>query len=140
MSYQETAGWWPSTTANSNSNIYDLSMGSSYLNPQSNGVKDDGFSLRFIFSRRYPLSYVYSGNYGWYGSLYGQGSIGYWNSTTANGASNTYHFSIDNGSADPRDTHNKIYGWTLRCVFLFTKYPSVSAFVCILRHLRLGLW
>ncbi|MBR5408910.1 hypothetical protein IK112_03160, partial [Candidatus Saccharibacteria bacterium] len=43
-------------------------------------------------ARRYPLSYVFSGEYYWgNGDLYGQNSVGYWWSTAAYSDSNAYH-------------------------------------------------
>ncbi|MBR5408740.1 hypothetical protein IK112_02210 [Candidatus Saccharibacteria bacterium] len=69
LANQDSFGYWWSTAAYSGSNAYHLDMHSSYLNPQYNGNKAYGLSLRCVSystsTRRYPLSYVWSGGYHW---------------------------------------------------------------------------
>ncbi|MBQ3469779.1 hypothetical protein IJH16_02295 [Candidatus Saccharibacteria bacterium] len=71
----------------------------------------------FTFSRRYPLSYVLSGAYGWNnGNLFSQGSGGGWWSTTAY-SSNAYDLDIDSSGIYPQyDSFGKVSGFSLRCV------------------------
>ena len=88
-------------------------------------------------TRRYPLSYVYSGRYSWGdGDLYLQDSYGVWWSTAASSDSNAYLLYMDSNSLLPQHNVNKALGFALHCVSYSTKYPSVSAFVCILGFLR----
>ena len=92
--------------------------------------------------RRYPLSYVLSGDYRWgTGGLGGQDFIGdYWTTTVSN-SDNAYNLRVNgNGALVSRDTGSKTIGLPLRCIYYSTKYPSVSAFVCIFRSLQLGRW
>ncbi|MBQ3469849.1 hypothetical protein IJH16_02665 [Candidatus Saccharibacteria bacterium] len=70
-------------------------------------------------TRRYPLSYVFSGNYLWGdGDLYGQGSIGLWWSATASSASGAYDLYMTSSNLFPQDNSNIARGATLRCVSL----------------------
>ena len=93
----------------------------------------------FTFSRRYPLSYVYSGYYYWgNGNLNGQDSLGYWWSTAAYNDSEAYNLYMNSSSLNPQSYYGKVGGFSLRCVSYSTTYPSVSAFVCIVRVLLLG--
>ena len=69
----------------------------------------------FTFSRRYPLSYVYSGYYYWgNGNLNGQDSLGYWWSTAAYSASNAYSLTMYSSNLVPQYSNNKAGGFTLR--------------------------
>ena len=80
-------------------------MSSSGLVPQNYNNKAYGFALRcvslgFTFSRRYPLSYVYSGYYRWdavesgTGNVYGQDNHAMWWSATAKNESYANHLNI----------------------------------------------
>ena len=90
-------------------------------------------------TRRYPLSYAFSGTYVWgYGSLLYQDSRGYWWSTAAYNDSEAYNLYMNSSSLNPQSYYGKVGGFSLRCVSYSTKYPSVSAFVCIVRVLLLG--
>ena len=92
-------------------------------------------------ARRYPLSYVYSGRYGWGGgNLISQDFDGDWWSTAAYSASNAYSLTMYSSNLVPQYSNNKAGGFTLRCVSFscFILCPSVSAFVCIVRVLLLG--
>ena len=92
-------------------------------------------------ARRYPLSYVLSGISSWSGfNIADQGYRGFYWSTIAYSASNTYILGIDPNYLTPQTNYPKIGGFSLRCVSYSTKYPSVSAFVCVVRRLRLGQW
>ncbi|MBQ3309436.1 hypothetical protein IJG78_02035 [Candidatus Saccharibacteria bacterium] len=89
-------------------------------------------------TRRYPLSYVYSGYYGWWdggGSLETQDSRGIFWSTTTNGNAQAYRLSVWT-SLDTLSVSGFTAGNSLR----FTLRPSVSAFVRIFRTLRLECW
>ncbi|MBR5408742.1 hypothetical protein IK112_02220 [Candidatus Saccharibacteria bacterium] len=138
LGYQETiAGYWWSTAALSNSDAYDLGIGTSAIFTHGNHTKTNGMALRYIsvsnFTRRYPLSYVYSGNYaGTTGSMQYQGTDGYNWSTTAkdNGISYAFYFG-DNALV----TIDREYPKTVYFALRFTKCPSVSAFVCILGYI-----
>ncbi|MBR5408551.1 hypothetical protein IK112_01220, partial [Candidatus Saccharibacteria bacterium] len=117
--YQGSYGGWWSTTATSDSSAYNLGMASSYLDPQLNSSKAGGVSLRctfcFTFSRRYPLSYVFSGVYYWGGgNLAYQDSVGAWWSTTASSASNAYHLNMNSSNLDPQGNNTKASGFALR--------------------------
>ena len=86
----------------------------------------------FTFSRRYPLSYVYSGYYYWgNGNLNGQDSLGYWWSTAAYSDSRAYSLAMSSSHLDPQDNSSEALGFALRCISYSTLCPSVSAFVCI---------
>ena len=86
------------------------------------------------YTRRYPLSYVYSGYYYWRdGTLLYQDSNGHWWSTAASSDSIAYHLRVYNSYLNPQDYGNKAAAFTLRCVSYSIKCPSVSAFVCIFR-------
>ena len=59
---------------------------------------------------------MYSALYYWGdGHLGGQDSSGYWQSATANNTSDAYYLSVG-GSSDlnPRNTNDKVFGFTLR--------------------------
>ena len=123
MGGQDSSGYWWSTTAGSDSSAYSLSMHSSDLNPQYNYNKADGFTLRcvslgFTFSRRYPLSYVFSGDYSWEsgGALSGQGQWSNWWSLLAATSSNAYSLSSSSSVLSPQNNYTKAYGFALRCV------------------------
>ncbi|MBQ3469972.1 hypothetical protein IJH16_03315 [Candidatus Saccharibacteria bacterium] len=45
---------------------------------------------------------------------------------------------MNSSSLNPQSYYGKVGGFSLRCVSYSTKYPSVSAFVCIVRVLLLG--
>ncbi|MBQ3469678.1 hypothetical protein IJH16_01765 [Candidatus Saccharibacteria bacterium] len=95
----------------------------------------------FTGARRYPLSYVFSGFYGWgNGDLSRQDSDGNWWSITAVDNTSAYALRIPTQTIMPRDSNGKHAGFPLRCVSYSTNSPSVSAFVCILRRLLLGRW
>ena len=66
-------------------------------------------------ARRYPLSYIYSGNYDYInGSLNNQGTYGTWWSATTHDSSNAYHMSMNNVVLNTQDNNNKIASRTLR--------------------------
>ena len=93
----------------------------------------------FTFSRRYPLSYVYSGYYYWgNGNLNGQDSLGYWWSTAAYSDSRAYSLAMSSSHLDPQDNSSEALGFALRCVSYSTCIPSVSAFVCAFRSGTMG--
>ncbi|MBQ3469566.1 hypothetical protein IJH16_01170 [Candidatus Saccharibacteria bacterium] len=107
------------------------------LDPQYSYFKTLGLTLRYIFhftsARRYPLSYVFSGNYYWGGgTLYYQDSYGRWWSTTASSDSNAYYLLMHSSLLSPQDYSNKAGGFSLRCVSLgFTfsrRYPLSYVF------------
>ena len=92
MYNQNLNGYWWSTLANNASNAYYLSIRSPGFGTQDSGPNNDGFSLRFIKARRYPLSYVMSGGYSWSqwedGSLWQQNFVGvYWSISLKTGDS-----------------------------------------------------
>ena len=111
-----------------------------YVSPQWSDTKMVGASLRCVSvsntARRYPLSYVYSGYYGWWdGNLDTQGSRGIFWSATTNGNAQAYRLSVWT-NLDTLSISGMTQGNPLR----FTNNPSVSAFVCVVRRLRLGQW
>ncbi|MBR5408743.1 hypothetical protein IK112_02225 [Candidatus Saccharibacteria bacterium] len=118
-----------STTAQSDRGAYFLSVHSGGLVPQGNDSKTYSLPLRCVSTqaRRYPLSYVYSGYYGWWdGNLDTQGSRGIFWSATTNGNAQAYRLSV----WTDLDTLS-ISGMTQGNPLRFTLRPSVSAFVCI---------
>ncbi|MBQ3469844.1 hypothetical protein IJH16_02640 [Candidatus Saccharibacteria bacterium] len=71
--------------------------------------------LLFPFSRRYPLSYVYAGWYGWNGrSLNEQGLSSFWWSTLANDSADAYYLGVTREILDPQLAGSKLYGYSLR--------------------------
>ena len=73
LRYQGNNGYAHTATAYTVSDNYFLGIyGGTALAPQNIAGKTFGFPLRFTSARRYPLSYVYSGNYYWYGTSAGQ--------------------------------------------------------------------
>ncbi|MBQ3469695.1 hypothetical protein IJH16_01850 [Candidatus Saccharibacteria bacterium] len=66
-------------------------------------------------ARRYPLSYVYSGRYGWGGgNLISQDFDGDWWSTAAYSASNAYYLGMNSSVLLPQNNYSKANGFTLR--------------------------
>ena len=112
---------------NNASLTYSLTMYDGNINPQNGYFKTDGFALRSIGTRRYPLSYVSSGYYSWGdGNLGNQDSAGYWWSTTASSASSAYALAMDSSGLLPQNNYTKALGFALRCTFCFTfsrRYP-----------------
>ncbi|MBQ3470075.1 hypothetical protein IJH16_03880 [Candidatus Saccharibacteria bacterium] len=134
--YSQTTqgGWWTNLSSNSNF-AYFMTIHANGINPQNNASagKNQSFTLHFTFSRRYPLSYVFSGNYSWGNdNLSSQDSIGSWWSTAASSASDAYYLRMGSSYLLPQYDRSKAYGFALRCVSHSMLYPSVSAFVCIL--------
>ncbi|MBQ3469879.1 hypothetical protein IJH16_02825 [Candidatus Saccharibacteria bacterium] len=71
--------------------------------------------LPFSFSRRYPLSYVYSGSFEWTdGTLYVQGLGSYWWSSTSSSSIAAYFLIHGSNDLNPAIARNKALGFTLR--------------------------
>ena len=136
-------GYWWSATAKSSANTYYLYVSnSSGLGPQGNYDNNivNSLSLRctiqiFFFqkifhstgstkARRYPLSYIFSGYYYWGGgNLNGQGTYGYWWSTSANSSTYAYNLYMDSSALGPQGYNSKALGFPLRYAtkyFLYT--------------------
>ncbi len=116
--HQNSNGRWWSTTAYSDSGAYYLYMDSSGLHPQSNINKANGLALRCVSystsTRRYPLSYVYSGVFYWSDSkLYNQNSYGVLWSTTTNNAGTAYGLAVGGGDLRPQYIDTKYAGSAL---------------------------
>ncbi|MBR5408557.1 hypothetical protein IK112_01250 [Candidatus Saccharibacteria bacterium] len=124
LSNQDSNGAWWSTVAYSDSSAYNLLMNSSYLDPQDNSNKANGFALRCvsrsISARRCPLSYVWSGTYLWSPihdfNLADQGSVGYWWTTTVVSDSSAYDLYLLSNGLNVQSVNLKIHGTTLRWV------------------------
>ncbi|MBQ3469998.1 hypothetical protein IJH16_03450 [Candidatus Saccharibacteria bacterium] len=109
-----------------------------FANKQSEKICKVGASSCFINARRYSLSYVFSGRYLWGdGTLNYQDSYGYWWATTTYSDSNAYRLGMGSSVLNSQGNDSKAFGFALRCVSYSTKYPSISAFVCIVRSLWL---
>ena len=138
--------WVVSTAYADNTNyIWTLYLTNTGLNPRDYNGKGFVISLRcvsyFTSTRRYPLSYVFSGYYYWSdGDLSYQDFLGGWWSTAVHSSySHVAHlFRVESTWLLPQDTNGKVAGYALHCVSYSTKCPSVSAFVCIVRSLPLG--
>ena len=67
------------------------------------------------YARRYPLSYVLSGFYGWYNSnLLFQGEAGYWWSATAYSTDNANSLTMNSSNLTPfQDYRSKPAGFPL---------------------------
>ncbi|MBQ3309677.1 hypothetical protein IJG78_03305 [Candidatus Saccharibacteria bacterium] len=73
------------------------------------------FSTGSTKVRRYPLSYIYSGYYHWgNGNLDGQGTDGYWWSTSAYSSTNAYDLIMASSVLKPQNNNNKAVGFPLR--------------------------
>ncbi|MBR5408654.1 hypothetical protein IK112_01770 [Candidatus Saccharibacteria bacterium] len=138
-------GYWWSALANNSSNAYYLNMHNSLLDPQVSNSKTYGWALRSNTPRRYPLSYVYSGNYGWTSStgdgvLNMQGGIArFWTTLTVN-TDRATSLRIYDGAGEyltPQWSDGKTIGGSLRYISVSIPCPSVSAFVCIFWVLQL---
>ena len=102
---------------NNASLTYSLTMYDSNINPRNGYFKTDGFALRSIGTRRYPLSYVLSGDYRWDTSiLEHQGDYGGWWSTTTENSASAFFFAIVPTSINPTNNWSKISGWALHCI------------------------
>ena len=70
--------------------------------------------------RKFPLSFAFTGNYEYYGSVTGsltnRGSYGFWWSATAYSVPNSRYLSILSTDVDPQLFRGKVYGFTVRCV------------------------
>ena len=115
---QNSRGYWWSITANSAGEAYFLYTYASFLDPQYSTGKTNGQSLRSTITRRYPLSYVFSGQYYWVpGSLLYQNTNAGWWSTTAGDASNAYNLGMGSSALHPQVSGSaKTGGFPLRCV------------------------
>ncbi|MBR5408803.1 hypothetical protein IK112_02530 [Candidatus Saccharibacteria bacterium] len=72
-------------------------------------------SYYFTGARRYPLSYVYSGYYGWDSGRTGnQNEGGHWWSSKAENSSKSYLFHTSNTALYSQTDHLKDQGFTLR--------------------------
>ncbi len=131
--YQDSSGGWWSTAANGDSNAYSLAMNSSNLYLQGSNGKARGFALRCIsfysiFSRRYPLSYVYDGYYFWSdGTLNSQDSNSRYWATAAYSYNVAYYFGLWDGTADPQAITNTPVGGSLRFT-IARRYPLSYVF------------
>ena len=68
-------------------------------------------------ARRYPLSFVFSGDYYWNnGQLYSQGVASRWWSTTATASDTARRLGMVATGLGPQSVDNKLHGFTLRCV------------------------
>ncbi|MBQ3470076.1 hypothetical protein IJH16_03885 [Candidatus Saccharibacteria bacterium] len=68
------------------------------------------------YTRRYPLSYVFSGNYWWSdGNLSSQNSEGRWRSATASGTNNAHYVYMGSSVFNPQSNAGKADGFSLRC-------------------------
>ena len=130
---QGSNGIWWSTAAYSDSGAYYLVVNSSYLNPQSNSSKANGFSLRSTIARRYPLSYVLSGRYFWntiagggYDKLDFQGTYGFWWTSAPISATGAYSMGINSGGLAARED-GKAAGFPLRSIKA-RRYPLSYVF------------
>ncbi|MBQ3469997.1 hypothetical protein IJH16_03445 [Candidatus Saccharibacteria bacterium] len=66
-------------------------------------------------TRRYPLSYVLSGHYGWNtNSLAGQGANGFFWTIVAYNSTDAYLMDIGDSAIFPQYHYSKAYGFTLR--------------------------
>ncbi|MBQ3309394.1 hypothetical protein IJG78_01815 [Candidatus Saccharibacteria bacterium] len=123
--YGDNGGWlgyqnefifaWTSTTTDSTKAI-NLGVHNNNLNPVSEYSKNVGMALRSTTARRYPLSYVFSGFYGWGdGFLRNQDSSGDWWSTAAySGSNDAYTLYMGSSGLYPQNNDNKAYGFSLR--------------------------
>ena len=67
------------------------------------------------YARRYPLSYIFSGNYNWGSGYLGrQGTDGYWWASLAYSSDNAYDLAMDSGYFGPQSNGTKVYGFPLR--------------------------
>ena len=115
----------------------------SVLDTQRSSNKLHGINLRSTIARRYPLSYVIAGFYRWHeGSLGGiqDGYSYWWASTTLDASAAKALYIVIYSTLAPQNGGSKLLGFPLCCVSHSMLYPSVSAFVCILRSLPLEFW
>ncbi|MBQ3469679.1 hypothetical protein IJH16_01770 [Candidatus Saccharibacteria bacterium] len=127
LNYQDSNSRYWATTAYSYNVAYYFGLWDGTADPQAITNTPVGGSLHFTIARRYPLSYVFSGNYYWGGGYLGnQGSLGYWWSTTALSDSLAYHLRMNSSDLGPQYGNNKAHGFSLRCVSYSTsarRYP-----------------
>ncbi|MBR5408769.1 hypothetical protein IK112_02355 [Candidatus Saccharibacteria bacterium] len=112
---QDFYGVWWSTSAYNTNNAYRLYIPNSNLDPMGNDSKARGFALRSIKARRYPLSYVLSGEYLWdNGALASQNSYGTWWSAATSDSNNAYRTYIGKSDLVSQNIFDKLRGMTLR--------------------------
>ncbi|MBR5408847.1 hypothetical protein IK112_02790 [Candidatus Saccharibacteria bacterium] len=125
LDYQGTGAQYYSSTAVSDipSKQYMLMLSSSSNTPQYGNYKIFGFPLRFTFTRRYPLSYVYAGRYTWSSGTVGfQNQNADWWTATAQNAELIYRLFISDGSNTPQDSNYRDRGFSLRFIHA-RRYP-----------------
>ncbi|MBR5408800.1 hypothetical protein IK112_02515 [Candidatus Saccharibacteria bacterium] len=122
--YGDDGGWlgyqnefifaWTSTTTDSAKAI-NLGVHNNNLNPVSEYSKNVGMALRSNTARRYPLSHVFSGTYGWMnGYIYNQGDYNFLWSNTADDNANAYDLNMNSDSLLPQHSYTKLYAFALR--------------------------
>ena len=115
--------WWSGTARNNNNASY-TDIGSSWAQPQGNVTKVDGFPLRCVssfsistISRRYPLSYIFTGFFQWSnGALEWQNAGGrFWSSTiVVDNPNNIYFLNVYTSFLQPADKYDGSFGHSLR--------------------------
>ncbi len=113
MDFQGIYGFWWTSAPVSATGAYSMGINGGLVAREDG--KAAGFPLRSIKARRYPLSYVYAGWYGWNGrSLNEQDLSSFWWSTLANDSVNAYYLGATGEILNPQLTGSRLYGYSLR--------------------------